>query len=876
MFDLEKAIAAWRRTYEHRRAFFAEDVEELERHVRDHITALVAAGHGEEEAFRLAVQQVGDSSSTEVEYRKVFWVKLKHNRALVRHFIWETTMLKNYLKIALRTFGRHKGYTFINVAGLAVGLACFLLIALYVQDELRYDRFHENADRIVRVQKENDLTVTPTIVAPLFKRTFPEVEEAARLYNISGFSPQIVRYGERVFQEERFFYADSTVFDVLTLPLVAGTPESALNRASTIVISESMAQKYFGDENPMGKLLQVGPERQFEVTGVMEDLPSASHVQFDFLASFASTHWAEREIWGSANFLTYLLLTDPSAIHPLRRKIAEQMAEARAAGEVYDGFELNLVPLTSIYLDFEGHRTYVYLFSAIALLILLIACINYMNLATARAARRAQEVGVRKVSGAHRGQLMRQFYGESALLVVFALAVALALAALALPLFNALSGKSLSLGHFQDPLLLLTLLGIGVVVSLVAGSYPALLLSSFRPAQVLKGAYRTSRGGVFFRKGLVVFQFAISVFLLVATAVVFSQLRYVQTTNLGFDKEQVVVLPFGDRALHEMRTMLKDALLQHANVLHVAAINRVPGYQWSGYGLTIEGLDLQEGEMFPIVGVPADKDAIETLGLELIAGTGFPTSESYQPDSARYVYIVNETTLRQLGWTPEEALGKRMSLSDSRRTGELVGVVKDYHFLSLHEPFYPLAYFIEPWQANHLVVKIAPDDVPGTLAAIRGTWERMVPHRPFEFSFLDEQLDALYRSEQQISQIFSVFAILAVLIACLGLFGLAAYAAEQRTKEIGVRKVLGATVPQIVMLLSKEFTRLVLVAFVVAVPLAYIAMQRWLDSFTFRIDVPWWLFLAAGLATLAIAWLTVSYQSVRAALSDPAKSLRYE
>ena len=879
MFNLEKAIAAWRRTFEHHRSFFKEDVEELERHVRDHVAWLVDQGSSEAEAFHEAMRRVGNYSNTEAEYRKVFWEKIRHQRGWARHLIWEIVMLKNYLKIAVRNLERHKGYTAINITGLAVGTACYLLILLFVRDELSYDRHHDNAERIVRVLVGERQTFSPTIVGPLFTREFPEVETAARLYPLGMFYPVVMRHGERAFEESRFYYADSTVFDVFTLPFVAGTPENALTRPQTLVLTASTARKYFGAENPVGQIVQVGSGEDYEVTGVIEDRPPTSHVQFDVLGSFASTKWAAREQWGSANFFTFLLLQDEQALDPLQAKVAARLDEARRSpsGGVSEDYFLTLQPLVDIHLFFDGRITYVYLFAALAVLILLVACANYMNLATARSARRAREVGIRKMAGAHRRQLAFQFFGESAVLVFGALALAVLLAEVMLPVFNAVSGKTLAFRYLDDPVLVPALLGIGVVVSLVAGGYPALLLSAFRPAQVLKGTLKAGPSGASFRKLLVVFQFAVTVFLIAGTMIVYRQLDYMSSKNLGFDKEQVVVLSIGDRALLETYTTLKNEILQHPNVRHASAIHSIPGYQRAGYGMRAEGINMEEGESILVGGIPSDPDVVETLGLDLLAGAGFPKSEGYTPEPGRYVYLVNEALLSEVGWAVDDAVGRRINLLGNRQ-GEIVGVFKDYHFLSLHQDIRPLAFFIEPQQFAYLMVKIAPDDVPGTLAAMEATWQRLAPHRPFVYRFLDQEFDALYHTDRQTGQILSLFAVLAVMIACLGLFGLASFAAEQRTKEIGVRKVLGASASQIVLLLTKDFTRLVGAAFVVAAPLAYFVMNRWLESFAYRVDMlnAWWIFLLAGLATLVVAFLTVSYQSIRAALTNPALSLRHE
>lgn len=783
-------------------------------------------------------------------------------------------MLQNYWKIAVRNLLRHKGYAFINVFGLAVGIACCLLIGLYVRDELRYDRFHEQADRIYRVSVGDDQFVTPTIVAPLFKRTFPAVEDATRLYDVGAFRPTVIQRGNELFQEAGFMYADSTVFDVFTLPFVEGSPADALVRPNTLVLTASAASRFFGTANPVGQTLLVDGGNAFEVTGVIEDLPAQSHVDFAVLASFSTTNWASREIWDSANFYTYVLLREGQSGAAFARQVADYVDKVRDEVGLPEEYALKLQPLTDIHLYVEGAIRYVYVFGVLALLVLLVACVNYMNLATARSARRAREVGVRKVSGAGRGQLMAQFYGESALLTLLALLLGLGLAIGLVPTFNALSGKALSAAAFSHPFVWLSLLGIGVIVSVVAGSYPALLLSSFRPAQVLKGGAATSRGAGRLRKLLVVFQFAASIVLIVGTMVVYQQLDYVRTTDLGFDKERVVVLPIGDRQLRQDYPTLKAALEQQAGVQSVAAVNSYPGYQRGGYALEAEGLQMPEGEFFGIRGMQADEDVVATLGLTLIAGDGFPQSDSYTLEQG-YVYLINETTVRRLGWTPEEAIGKRFNLLGNRQ-GEVVGVVKDFNHSSLHDTIDPLALFIEPSNYEYLLVRTAPGDVAGALRGIEQAWRQYVTHRPFEYQFLDQAFDALYRAEVQLGQVFGVFALLAILIACLGLFGLAAFAAEQRTKEIGVRKVLGATVAGIALLLSRDFARLVGVAFVLAVPVAYFAMNAWLSDFTYRTSLGVGTFLLAGVLTLLVAVLTVSYQSARAALVDPVKALRYE
>ena len=785
-------------------------------------------------------------------------------------------MLKHYLTVTLRSLRQHRAFVLLNVLGLAVGIACALVIALFVRGELAYDRFHERADRIARVTLETpdgNVVVTPTVVGPMLAREFPEVETSVRLYDLGGFRPLVVRRGDVVHQEAAFFYADSTVFRVFSFPLLAGDPETALTRPNTLVLTETAARRYFPDGEALGETLLVGDE-PYEVTGVLRDLPVESHLQFDFLASFVSTHWAEEEIWNSANFLTYLLFRDAASAEAFAPKLAARVDRAQAAGDFLPMLDLALEPLASIHLDVEGRRRYVVLFAAIAALILLVACVNYMNLATARATARAKEVGVRKVTGAYRGQLVAQFYGEAALLTLVSLGLGVVLALALLPVLRGATGASLAF-DLGDPLVPLGLLAVWAAVTFVAGSYPALLLSSFRPVQVLKGQPRSGRAAARFRKTLVVFQFAVSVFLLVGTAVVFSQLRYVQAKDLGFRGEQVVALPVGDRQTYELLPSLKRALLGLPGVAHVAAVNSVPGEQRAGYSLVADGLDVPEGAFFPIGGVPAGPDIVETLGLEIVAGSAFDVPEGYEPDSARYVYLVNEATLREAGWSAEEAVGRRMTVSGDNRWGTLVGVFRDYHFLPLHEEIRPLAIFIDT-DVSELLVRMAPGDVAGSLAAVEATWERMVPHRPFAYRFLDEAFAEAYARERQLGRLVGTFAGLAVLIACLGLFGLAAYAAERRTKEIGVRKALGATARDIVLLLSREFALLVVLGALAAAPFAYWAAGRWLEGFAYHVPLGPGVFVLAGTVVLMIALATVAGQALRAASTDPVKALRYE
>ena len=796
-------------------------------------------------------------------------------------------MLRNYLTIAFRNLRKRLGYTALNVIGLAVGLASCILIGLWIQDELSYDTFHEKADRIVRLTTtfgdKGPFATTPSLFAPAFMRTFPEVQNAVRVYDATRYGPYVVERGNQRFQEERFFYADSTFFDVFSFAFLAGSPETALARPNAAVLTETTARKYFGDEAALGKTITANNRTEFEVTGVIEDVPGASHMHFDFLASLATLQaWSQLsdDAWRSANFFTYLLLRDEAAATSLAPKIpslVERVSDdpGRASANV------GMQPLTDIHLyshveseiEPNGDIQYVYIFAVAAFLILVVACANYVNLTTARSAQRAREVAMRKALGAHRGQLARQFYAESTLMTFAALLLALVLAEAALPLLNTISGKELDLWYADAPLMLLVLGGLGLGVSLLAGSYPALVLSAFQPARVLKsGGADADGGGTVFRKGLVVLQFAISVFLMVGTAVVYNQLDYMQHQKLGFDKERVVVLSLGgDRQTYET---MKRELVQEANVLSVAGIASLPGAMQGLYKGAAEGVAEEE---YPFVtGVAADEDVVESLDLDVVAGRDFRSkSHTYRPEEDGYVYLLNEAAVRALGWTPQEAVGKWFNLLGGRK-GEVIGVVNDFHFASMHEAIAPLALFMHPRQYEYLMVKVGPRDVPTTLAALERTWARVAPDRPFEYNFLDQHYDALYRLEARTGQVLGVFSVLAALIACLGLFGLAAYAAQRRTQEIGVRKALGATAANIVVLLSTDFLKLVGIGFVIAGPVAYIAVHRWLQDFAYHIEVGLSLFVGAGIAAIVIAMLAVSIHAIRAARTDPVEALRYE
>lgn len=806
-------------------------------------------------------------------------------------------MFKNYLKIALRNLLKYKGYSLINIFGLAVGMASCILILLYVHDELSYDQHHEKANQIYRVTREwFNSDGSPSLhlghvappIGPLLKNDFPDILQMARISD--GGNP-LLRYQDKVFQEERFYFADPNIFEIFTLPLLKGDPNNALADPNGVVITPAMAQKYFGSEEPLGKVLNFDNQADLKVTGVMQEIPANSHFHFDFLGSMKLPElvFGEREFknWGSNNYATYLLFPKDYATENFTKAVPAFIGRHHPDGEkAIPQTTLHLQRLADIHLhsqldselEANGNIVYVYIFSAIAFFLLLIACINFMNLATARSANRAREVGLRKVVGAERQQLIKQFLGETIVLAFIALLLAVVFVELALPKFNAFAGKELALRSQGALFIFGTLLGVALFVGIVAGSYPAFFLSHFQPVAVLKGQKIGSTKSRF-RSMLVVFQFAISIILIVGMGVVYNQLEYCRTKNLGLNKEQIVVLPVNSGAEIARRYPdMRNQLLQHPHISGVAASKRVP----SGRLLDSSEGRLSDGEKstpleFRIANVRVDHNFIPTYGMQMAAGRNFSTEF---PTDSTQAFILNETAVQKIGWaSPEVAVDKPFEYGN--RKGRIIGVVKDFNYESLHQPITPIVMLIAPQSFNSVSVKIRADrsaDVAATLEFIKQKWQAYRPNFPFQYSFLDERYEQLYQSEHRLGQIFGTFSMLAVFIACLGLFGLASYTAEQRTKEIGIRKVLGASVSNIVLLLSKEFTRLVILATLVSWPIAYYAMSRWLQEFAYRINLHQQsgTFLLAAMLALAIALLTVSFQAVKAAVSNPIKALRYE
>lgn len=808
-------------------------------------------------------------------------------------------MLRNYLKIALRNLRKQVGFAFINIVGLAIGLACCLLITLYVVDELSYDKYNEKADRIYRINSDikfggNDMhmAVSPDPLGPTLKQDYPQVENFVRLYDRGTWL--VKRQGSTMnLRESAIYFADSTLFAVFTLPLIAGDPNHALTEPNTVVISESASKRHFGNEPALGQTLLFDNNKSFKVTGVMRDMPTNSHFRTDFFVSMLSDNYPWGS-WLSHNHHTYILLKpgvnaatfDANFENVIKKYVGPRARQALNIS--LDEFRKSsnrirywLIPLTDIHLYSKqtielapnSDIQYVYTFSAVAVFILLIACINFMNLATARSANRAREVGVRKVLGSERQQLMSQFITESILMAGISMLLALIIVSLTLPLFNSVSAKSMSMSIFLSARLLPLVLFLPLIVGLLAGSYPAFFLSSFRPISVLKGKFTNGRKSVSLRSGLVVFQFMMSVMLIVSTIIVYRQLNYIQTKNLGFDRDQIVTIN-DVYAIGNQAQAFKDAVSQLPGVLKGTLSGYLPTpSNRNNSPLFPEGqLDDKHAVSTQIWQV--DHDYVSTLGMKILQGRDF--SREFGEDSSGI--ILNETAVKIFGF--DKPIGKRVTLmldvpSKANKTYTVIGVVKNFHFESLRSNIGALALTLEP-NPSAASFRLSGADIPALMKQIEAKWRQFAPGQPFVYDFMEDSFDAMYRAEQRIGTIAVTFAILAILIACLGLFGLAAFIAEQRTKEIGVRKVLGASVPSIINLLSRDFLKLVVIGIVLASPIAWYLMRQWLQDFEYKIDMEWWIFALAGLLAIGIALLTVSFQSVKAALRNPVRSLRTE
>ncbi len=811
-------------------------------------------------------------------------------------------MLKNYVLIAFRNLWRKKGYSFINIAGLAIGIASSLMILLFVLDELSYDRHHENAAGIYRVVMKASMQgnsfhapITPAPMGATLVADFPEVRSAVRFYNFSA-SP-VLRYGDRNFIENGFVWADSTIFDIFSFFMVSGDPVKALNRPNTLVLTESAARKYFGNDDPMGKTLEMGNDRTpFEVTGVIEDPAGNSHFSFDVMASFVSHPQHQDQMWVSNNFYTYILLDDQADPAALEAKFPEmlikymgpqvEMALGVSLEEFYESGEewgYYLQPLTSIHLHSDlqyeiqanGSLTTVIVFSLIAVFILIIASINFMNLSTARSAGRAREIGIKKIVGSGRMQLVNQFLGESVFLSFISMIIALLLVEMFIPAFNNISGKHLQLEYFSTwytvPLLLLA----GLFVGIMSGSYPAFYLASFEPVRVLKGKFQPGIIGSRLRGILVVFQFLIAIVLFVSTFTVYRQMSYINRKDLGMDPGNVLVVHRASSIPSDQREAFCQELTGYPSVISASRAHAIPGTAFSGNAFRREGTASREQHIISNAWV--DEYYADVLGLKIIDGRFF--SRDYASDSL--AVVMNETAVRMMGYT--DPVGKRVLMTAAGGTPDapedlpftIIGVVKDFHFESLHQTINPVILNPGQW-GNYIIVKLGEGPAYDAIEIIRNKWDDFVDDQPFEYSFLLDDLTAGYRSEHQSGLIFSIFAVLSIFIACLGLLGLASFTAEQRTKEIGIRKAMGASISSVMALLSREINLLVLLSTLLAWPLAWYFMNNWLENFAYRINLGIGAFIMASLLTYIISLMTVSFQAYTTARLNPVDTLRDE
>lgn len=790
-------------------------------------------------------------------------------------------MIKNYLKIAVRNIMRHKAFALINIAGLAIGMTCSILILLWVRNELSYDRFHTNAGQLYRVVcslGDFKYAVTPYPVVREAQEKVPGIKSITRLQPAET---TVFEIGDHKFEETKGLYVDSTFMQSFSFQLVRGDRANALQRSDGILITENMARKYFGNDDPMGKVLRQNNNSNVVVTGVLANIPANSHLRFDYIMPMSAIEQTNNDIknnvWDNFNFYSYVQLDE--SVKPTSatlKNLDNQLTRIFAQHIPKDALnvQFNLQPLTDIHLhsgfqaDFAGMGNYLYvkIFFVVAIFILIVACINFMNLATARSARRAKEVGLRKVVGAGRAQLIAQFLGESMLISFFSLLIAMGLVWLLLPVFNNLAGKELTI-HFFDWKLLLTLAGIALLTGLISGSYPALFLSGFKPAKVLKGNMKTMGGNLIFRNSLVVTQFIVSIVLLAGTAVVYKQLKYIKNMNLGFDRSNLLYMPITGDMNNKIQT-LKTELKKDPLTSNFAFSNGLPvGLQNGTVNIQWEGKDPNDQTIFPNMDV--SEDFFDVLQMKMLSGRAFSTE--FKADSSNY--ILNEKAARAMGMTPANAIGKPLSMWDIK--GTIVGVVKDFNFKAIQTEIQPMVIRLNRY-GGLVIVRTKPGTTEATIKAMEKISIVLNPAYPFSYGFVDQEIENLYKGEKQLGNLFNVFAILAIFISCMGLYGLSAFMAEQRTKEIGVRKVLGASVGNVVYLLSLNFTRLILIATVIAIPFAWFAINSWLKGFAYRVSVGWTVFLLASLAAFVIAWITVGYESIKAAIANPVKSLRSE
>jgi putative ABC transport system permease protein len=790
-------------------------------------------------------------------------------------------MLKNWLYISFRNLQKNIGFSLINILGLSIGITATLLILLWVQDELSFDRFHENADNLYQVEEDQyysgetyHVTVTPYPSGPIWKEEIPEIKDACRYQWPSG---MLFRYGDKAFYEDGCVAVDQSFFSMFSFPVLSGNKQTLLTQPYFAVLTDETAEKYFGNEDPVGKILQVNNKYEFTVTGIVKKPPSNSSLRFDILIPFDYLKETGQyyDDWGSNSIRTYIQLNENAIPDTVNRKLTRVVREH----EPQSTTDFLVLAFTRIHLHQHfgygnppGAIVFVYIFSIIAAFVLLIACINFMNLSTARSAKRAKEIGMRKVMGSSRQNLIFQFLGESFMLTFISVLLALLITGLILNVFNDISGKELSFTNLLNYKFISGLIILTLITTFIAGAYPSVFLSSFKPISILKGDLSKGTGSGLFRKILVIFQFTLSVILIIGTFVIFKQLLFTRNIDLGFDKEHILYIHLRGDIKNKYYT-LKEDLLKNPNITGVSATMHSPSQIGSNSG----GADWEgkDPELTTLIGFSAvDFDYTETLQIDILAGRSF--SKEYPGDLATDstgMFLVNEEVAKIMG--VENPAGMRFDFIGLK--GQIIGVMKNFHFQSIRDKIEPLAIVVSDvrW-LNNMIIKTGPGDMTQTMKEIEDTWNKILPQYPFEYHFLDEDYDYMYRTEMRLSKIVKYFTFLAIIIACLGLFGLSLFTSEQRTREIGIRKAMGGNVSEIVYLLSAEFTRLILISCFIAIPAAYFIMRRFLQDFAYHTDLSWWIFVLAGMAALVIGIITVAYQSVRVSLTNPSKSLRYE
>lgn len=793
-------------------------------------------------------------------------------------------MFKNYIKIALRSLLKSRGTSVINIVGLSIGMACCIIIFLFVQNEMGYDKFHSKADNIFRVLtidealgvSSNLVGITLPALGEAMDNDFPEVVQRVRMIPQGR---QLINYEQQGFYTEHFAYAEPTLFSMFDFNLIDGDTEKALTEPNTVVMSQAMAEKTFAGEPAIGKRIDIGNQSGLEVVGIMEDAPQNSHLNFDVVVSMQQSDTTSGfaqflRSWQSISMVTYVELANPTS----EDNVETKMEELIRANDVGDNFKVTLQPLADVHLKssgilFENYNlnktdiSYVYTLAAVGLFVILIASFNFMNLSTARSANRAQEVGVRKVFGAFRAQLINQFMIESVVLCVVSFLIALVLVSLTGGLVNLPIEQNLALYFLSNPQWLGGALLFVLLLGIFSGSYPALLLSSFNPIAILRGSFKTSSKGVVLRKSLVIFQFTISIIMIIGTAIVYDQLQHQRNIDKGFDPEQVVTLNVGHPSLQQSLPVLINKLEQSPDIISTARTGGMPGRTFGRRGMLPEGAPQEDTWIVSVLNF--DEKFMDLMDMEVVDGRGF--DRNMQTDQQQAV-LINEAMAKELTW--DEPVGKKLTFGQQEQT--VIGVVKDFHFANMRHKIEPLAMFFNPSGGGNLAVKFNASNTSETISFLQSSWDEVFPNSPLEYRFFNEEFGQQFASDERFGKLVFSFTWLAIFIACLGLFGLSAFTAEQKTKEIGVRKVLGASVGGIVLLLSKQFSQLIVVAIVLAIPVAYYLMSQWLSDYEYRVDINWTWFVISAIVALFIALSTVTYQSVRAASINPSKSLRYE